>query len=198
MALVQRANSGPSSPAKFSDRVAREPAPAGTTKCRAVTSRPGARLTQVKLASRTSVTVHKAGGNFGWRIHARLPTFSGPRSVSLTLVTDAVHSCHFSTSLITAQTREGGASMSTLMLKSTSHMLLDRLFVFLGPLPSTLGAPPDPHEKRCECEDENERPGRGRTRRLRHPAGPAAVGPPRIAGGGVRCDAGLDRESTIE
>src|SRR5687768_355097 len=150
MPLVHRPKRGPSSPAKFNESVARAPAPAGTTKCLAVTRRPGARLTQVKLASRTSVTVHSAGGNFGCRIHARLPTFSGPRLVSRTLVTEAVHSCHFSTSLITAQTRDGGASMSTLMLKSTRLCYGIGIRVLLVPLPAAARPLPEADEERHE------------------------------------------------
>src|SRR4051794_21475718 len=76
---------------------------------------PGAGLIHVKLrpASMT-VIFQNAGGNFGWRMVAVLPTASGPRS--RTLFTDGVHSCHRSTSLITCQTRSGGAAISTLML----------------------------------------------------------------------------------
>ena len=117
---VSRPNSGPRTPAKLSDSVARDPLPTGSTACLAVTTIPGARLTQVKLVAPTSVTVQRAGGNFGCRTHARPPGRSGPWSVRRTLVIDAVHSCHFSISLITAQTRSGGAAMSTPMLKSTA------------------------------------------------------------------------------
>src|SRR4026207_1712801 len=82
------------------------------------TRMPGAVLAQAKLCPGSiATTFHAAGGNFGCRTIARLPTTNGPLSIRLMLVIDGVHSCQRTTSLMTSHTRAGGASMSVVMLK---------------------------------------------------------------------------------
>jgi hypothetical protein len=48
---------------------------------------------------------------------ALLPTPTGRPPIRVMLVTEGVHSCHRSTSLMTCHTRSAGAAMSTVMLK---------------------------------------------------------------------------------
>jgi hypothetical protein len=72
----------------------------------------GAPLIQVKLRSSIAVTFHIAGGNFGCRMTARLPTRNGPASSRFTLRIEAVHSCQRSTSDMTDQTISGAAAIS--------------------------------------------------------------------------------------
>src|SRR5262249_20112512 len=92
-------------PVKWTDRLARLPLDVGSTECFPITPIPGVPLTQVKLRPfSNSDTFHSAGGSFGCRIHARLPICSGPLSRRRMLLTDAVHLCYRSTSLITAHT----------------------------------------------------------------------------------------------
>ena len=61
------------------------------------------------------MTTHVAGDSFGCTIRAFDPTASGPGGSSSTLVIDVVQVGMSSTSLITAQTRSGLASMSTVV-----------------------------------------------------------------------------------
>src|SRR5687767_10530802 len=93
-----------------------DPWPTRFTECFAVTRIPGAVLTQVKLRpGSTSDTFQRAGGSFGCRTRTRVPTASGPGSSFSALVTESVHSCQRSTSLMTDQTLSGGAAISTLI-----------------------------------------------------------------------------------
>src|SRR4051812_376189 len=97
---------------------------------------PGLWVTQVNCRpGSNSVTMKSAGLSFGCRTCARAPIASGPGSSRVTLVMLVVHSCHRSTSLITAHTADGGACTSTLMLKSftgTLHVLRARSSVQLS------------------------------------------------------------------
>ena len=64
----------------------------------------------------SSETRNIVGGSFGCRISARLPTASGQDRAAGFADTVGVHSGHRSTSAMTAQTRSGGAGMSTVTL----------------------------------------------------------------------------------
>src|SRR5262249_12294581 len=81
-----------------------------------------------------AVTCQSAGGNLGCLMMARLPMTKGPLSSRLILVTDAVHSCQRSTSLMTCQTRSGPAAVSPLMLNNRLSILtLPLYFDAIGP-----------------------------------------------------------------
>src|SRR5215510_7541938 len=75
---------------------------------------PGERCTQVHdEPGLNSVTSHTSFGMRGCLISKRLPTARpGPSSATIR-VTDAVHSCHRSTSLNTSQTTWAGASIAS-------------------------------------------------------------------------------------
>jgi len=89
----------------------------GSTTWCPVTSRPGLRVVQVKFDPFSTFVIRQtAGRSFGCHSRARPPTTSGPASRRSTRFTDAVQSGQPSTSLSTAQTRGGGALMSTVML----------------------------------------------------------------------------------
>ena len=101
------------------DSRARVPPGIDSTEWCAVAMMPGLWVTQVNCRpGSNSVTMKSAGRSFGCRTCARAPIASGPGSSRVTLVMLVVHSCHRSTSLITAHTVDGGACTSTLMLKS--------------------------------------------------------------------------------
>src|SRR3954471_8907668 len=126
--FVSRPNSqatgAASRPSYCTDNRARVPPAIGSTEWRAVAMMPGLWVTQVNCRpGSNSVTMKSAGLSFGCRTCARAPIASGPGSSRVTLVMLVVHSCHRSTSLITAHTADGGTCTSTLMLKSFTGTL---------------------------------------------------------------------------
>ena len=82
--------------------------------CVAAVRAPGDVETHVQeTPGSTSVTSHTRCGNRGCLIRTRVPTATPDPSISVSDVTDAVHSGHRSTSLNTSQTRSIDASIVT-------------------------------------------------------------------------------------